>query len=125
MTEILDFVKAGMKVRAVTAELTAAAPQVIVRLPANTRIISAVFNTRTAFTGGTTTCDVGVLGSLESIIANMDVSAVGSAIPTTEWADYGYKTTVPTDIYLTAGAGNSAGEVHVSLLLALSTDIRM
>ena len=125
MTEVLEFVRAGRKIRDVTVTLTAAVPQVIVRVPKGTRLITAVFNTKTAFAGGVTSCDIGILGSLESILADMSIAAQASAIPTSEWQDWGYETTATTDIYVTAGAGNTVGEVDVTLFLSLSTDIRM
>lgn len=121
----LHFVRSGQKVRAVTVTLTYSVLQHILKLPKNTRLLHAIVAVKTAFSGGTTTLDVGISGSLESILKDVDVSSTGTTLPTTEFQQHGYKTTERTDIYLTVGSGNTAGEVDVTLLLALDTDIRM
>jgi len=123
MTELTHFMTSSRVVREVTVTLTYDDLEKIVVLPDNTRLITAVFNTKTAFAGGTTEVDVGILGSLESILLNVSVAAQGSAIPTTEWVQWGYETTAVTHIYLTAGASNTAGEVDVTLFLSMQGDV--
>ena len=117
-----NFMIASRQVREVTVTLKYDDLEQIVTIPKDTRLITAVINTKTAFVTGTTEIDMGILGSLESILADVSVAAQGSAIPTTEWQQWGYETTAVTDIYITAGASNTAGEVDVTLILSGSFD---
>jgi hypothetical protein len=94
------------------------------KLPANARVIHWVFNVTTAFTGGTTTVDVGIETDGDSIIDGAVVSAVGNAVLGTTLVVPSYTPTAITPIYMAVGAGNTAGEVEITCMFSSPTDRR-
>jgi hypothetical protein len=121
-----DFVK-SRRMREITTTLTYedTTAAVAFTLPKGTRLVAWVFNVKTAFSGGTGTVDIGITGDTDYLVDGGDVSSAGQAMPTTTVAHPGYETTNETPVYMSVGAGNSAGEVDVTLLFALETDRRL
>jgi len=92
-------------------------------LPAGARIIHWIVNVKTAFSGGTTTIDVGTTSaSSNEIIDGESVAAVGNIDIGVHLLLPGHETTAVTDIYAVVGASNSAGEVDVSCVFSLEVD---
>lgn len=120
-----SFVK-SRRVRELTTVLTYADTTAaeMFKLPANTRVIHWIFNVTTAFSGGTTTVDVGIESDGDSIIDGADVSALGNAALATTLVVPSYTPTAITPVYMAVGAGNTVGEVEITCLFSAPTDRR-
>lgn len=88
-------------------------------LPKSARIVGWFVNVRTAFSGGTTTLDVGVSGNTDYFIDGIDVSSVGQVTPTTYVVKPGEEMSAMTAVYGLVGTGNSAGSLELTCLFSL------
>jgi hypothetical protein len=91
---------------------------VVVTLPANVQILSYIANVKTALAGGTTQVNIGTSTTATELVAAWSLAALGQYSPTTEVVLPGHATTAMTPIYAVVGAGNTAGEVDVTMLVA-------
>jgi len=116
---------AARNLREVTVTLKFDDLEKVVAVPAGTRLVATFLNIKTAFTGGTTELDIGISSDKDSIVDGASLATAGLVMPTgAELIQPGYETTAVTDIYVVAGAGNTAGEVDVTLMLSLVTDTK-
>jgi len=98
----------------------------IVAVPAGTRLVATFPNIKTAFAGGTTELDIGILDDTDSIVDGVSLATAGLVMPTeAELIQPGYETTAMTDIYVVAGASNTVGEVDVTLMLSFVSDTKL
>jgi len=97
------------------ADTTAA---VVVTLPDNVQILAYVANVKTALAGGTTEINIGTSSTATELVAAWSLAATGQYSPNTEVILPGHKTTAVTPIYAVVGAGNTAGEVDVTIHVA-------
>jgi hypothetical protein len=91
-------------------------------LPKNARMIEWIINAKTAFSGGTAELDIGSSSDPDAYADGISLAAAGRVYPTTEIVQPGYRTTKTEDVYMNAGAGNTAGEVDVTLLFSFPMD---
>ena len=95
------------------------------RLPRGARLIDWLVNVKTAFSGGTTELDIGSSSDPDSIADGISLAAAGRVTLTTQIVQPGYRTTTQsTGVYMNVGAGNTAGEVDVTLLFSYPVDSR-
>jgi len=92
-------------------------------LPKNARMIEWIPHVKTAF-DGTAELDIGSSSNADAYADAIVLSALGRVYPTTQIAQPGYRTTQVEDIYMNVGAGNSVGEVDVTLLFSFPMDSR-
>lgn len=94
-------------------------------LPKTARIVDWVVNVRTAFSGGTTTLDVGKTSDTDYFIDGLDVSSVGKAALGTALKKGGEQLTQITTIKALVGAGNTAGELYLTCVFSVEQETPM
>jgi len=122
--DTVDFVKTR-QVREVTVTLTyedTAAAEAF-KLPLGARILGWILNVKTAFSGGTTTVDIGNVDT-DYYVDGASVASAGQTVPSTLVLHPGPELTAITPIYMSVGASNTVGEVDVTCLFSMVTDRR-
>lgn len=91
------------------------------KLPKGARIITWVLNVKTAFAGGTTTIDIGIRTNTDYFIDGLAINAVGTVplLITTVLVPGHIVTALMEEIFMSVGAGNSAGSVDVTCIYSL------
>jgi hypothetical protein len=119
MPTVADWVK-GRNVVELTFTLTFAdtTAACVVTLPDNVQVLAYVANVKTAFAGGTTQINIGTSTTATELVTAWSLAATGQYSPTTQVVLPGHKTTAVTPIYAVVGAGNTAGEVDVTMYVA-------
>jgi hypothetical protein len=116
--------KESRVLRAITVTLTYAdaTSAEMFQLPKNARIVDWVVNVRTAFSGGTTTLDVGTASDPDYFIDGISLASVGKTALSTALKKPGEKLSDITAVYANVGASNTAGEVRLTCLVALEQE---
>jgi len=125
MATTTEFVK-SREVREMTVTLTHAdtTSAGMFKLPNGARIIAWIPNVATAFSGGTTTLDVGTSSNSDYYVDGASLATLGLAAIGNALVQAGAETTAVTPVYMNVGAGNTAGEVEVTCLFSMETDRR-
>jgi hypothetical protein len=118
--------KKSRRVREITVNLTSSdtTSAEMFRLPKGARIVQWLLKVETAFSGGTTTIDIGTGSDGDyfvdgAALGTAGLAAIGSAMVITGW-----EATEITPIYMNVGASNTAGEVDVTCMFSQVVDRR-
>jgi hypothetical protein len=109
----------------VTLDYTDTSAVELFTLPKSARIVDFVVNVRTAFSGGTTTLDVGKTDDTDYFIDGLDVSSVGKAALSTSVVKPGEKLSDITTLKALVGAGNSAGSLRLTCVFSVLQETPM
>jgi len=118
--------KKSRRVREVSVTLTYAdtTSSEMFKLPRGSRIVEWLVKVSTAFSGGTTTLDIGLSSDGDYFVDGVSLATAGYVALGTAAVVPAYETTDITPIYMNVGAGNSAGEVEVTCKFSQVVDRR-
>ena len=105
----------GLEVKQATVTYADTTAAKLFDLPANSYLVDIKVDIQTAFSGGTTTIDIGKGGDADYFANDVDVSGSGraSASVLNGGISLGDR---PLAVYATAAAGNTAGSVTVQFM---------
>jgi hypothetical protein len=96
----------------------------VLSLPSGVRLIGYTAHVKTALSGGTTQISIGTSTSASELVSAWSLAATGDTSATTQVVLPGHETSAITDIYAVVAAGNTAGEVDVTILFSLERTTR-